>query len=182
MKIHYSKLSGIALDWLVARILGKKVYTIEFADITSCRDLVTNDVYSPTTKWEQGGPLIEEYRIRLNEGNYPINKWKATLHPPGLYYEAEADTALDAAMKVIVRYKLGEQVTLPGFLVSKTHEDWLKPCPFCGGEAKFDYDDHGWNWITCSGCGVMTDGRTHAMDDCKPLLIEEWNRRHNALP
>ena len=53
----------------------------------------------------------------------------------------------------------------------------LLPCPFCGGAAHFDHDDNGWNWIECSQCGTSTNARTSAMDDCRPLLAEAWNRR-----
>ena len=61
----------------------------------------------------------------------------------------------------------------------------LLPCPFCGGKASFDHDDNGWNWIVdngwnwvvCGKCGVTTDCRTHTMEDCHPLLAEQWNRR-----
>lgn len=53
----------------------------------------------------------------------------------------------------------------------------LKPCPFCGGDAGFDHDDNGWVWIDCSSCGASTNARVSAMDDCKPLLAEQWNRR-----
>ena len=54
--------------------------------------------------------------------------------------------------------------------------DRLKPCPFCGG-ATFDHDDNGWNWIECLACGASTNARVSAMDDCKPLLLEQWNKR-----
>ncbi|NYT81396.1 Lar family restriction alleviation protein [Alcaligenaceae bacterium] len=53
----------------------------------------------------------------------------------------------------------------------------LLHCPFCGGEAHFDSDDDGWNWIECGSCRVATNHRTSAMDDCRPLLAEAWNRR-----
>jgi len=53
----------------------------------------------------------------------------------------------------------------------------LKPCPFCGGKAHFDIDDHGWQWIECGKCHVATNQRTSAMEDCKPLLAEAWNAR-----
>lgn len=58
----------------------------------------------------------------------------------------------------------------------------LKPCPFCGGDASFDYDDNGWNWIHCKSCDATTDARVSAMDDCRPLLAEAWNRRAPAEP
>ena len=53
----------------------------------------------------------------------------------------------------------------------------LKPCPFCGGKPYFDHDDAGWTWIECDQCHVATNQRISAMEDCKPLLAEDWNRR-----
>jgi len=53
----------------------------------------------------------------------------------------------------------------------------LKPCPFCGGEAYFDKDDDGWQWIECGKCHVATSQRASLMEDCKPLLAEAWNTR-----
>lgn len=59
----------------------------------------------------------------------------------------------------------------------KNEEVPLLPCPFCGGKAHFDYDDNGWNWIECGECQCATNARVHAMDGCKPLLAEQWNKR-----
>lgn len=53
----------------------------------------------------------------------------------------------------------------------------LKPCPFCGGKPFFDKDDSGWNWIECSDCHACSNQKVSAMDDCKPILAEEWNNR-----
>ena len=58
----------------------------------------------------------------------------------------------------------------------------LKPCPFCGGEAYFDKDDHGWQWIECGKCHVATSQRASLMEDCKPLLAEAWNTRSAIDP
>lgn len=56
----------------------------------------------------------------------------------------------------------------------------LTPCPFCGGEATYDHDDNGWNWIVCNKCGGSTNCRVSTMEDCRPLLAEQWNRRYLA--
>ena len=53
----------------------------------------------------------------------------------------------------------------------------LKPCPFCGGEAHFDHDDSNWQWIECDQCHASTHCSVSAMEDCKPILAESWNRR-----
>ena len=46
----------------------------------------------------------------------------------------------------------------------------LKPCPFCGGEARWANDDK--NWIECSYCRV----ETRYCEDTQEA-IEAWNRR-----
>lgn len=48
----------------------------------------------------------------------------------------------------------------------------LKPCPFCGGEARFANTDE--NWIACVDCGAET-----TFFDTKEEAIEAWNRRAN---
>ena len=56
--------------------------------------------------------------------------------------------------------------------------DELKPCPFCGGEARLepelksveDYSD--FHWVTCRECYAMSLG-TYGEDKA----IEAWNRR-----
>lgn len=53
----------------------------------------------------------------------------------------------------------------------------LKPCPFCSGPAAFSHNSDGGNWIECTQCGSGTNLRYSLMDDCKPLLAEQWNRR-----
>lgn len=53
----------------------------------------------------------------------------------------------------------------------------LKPCPFCGGKARFDHDARGWNWIACERCNASSNARVSVMDDCLPLLVEHWNAR-----
>lgn len=58
-----------------------------------------------------------------------------------------------------------------------THK--LFPCPFCGSSAAFADDGEGGNWIECSQgtCGASTNIRYSMMDDCKVLLVQQWNRR-----
>lgn len=65
---------------------------------------------------------------------------------------------------------------------STEHMTGLKPCPFCGGNAVFDHDDNGWNWIVCEACQASTNALVSAMDDCKPILAEHWNRRATPTP
>ena len=55
----------------------------------------------------------------------------------------------------------------------------LKPCPFCGGEARFargfDYGEIGCiRWVYCSKCGAMTRSDFHATESD---AAKAWNRR-----
>lgn len=61
----------------------------------------------------------------------------------------------------------------------------LLPCPFCGGVASWNHNDGtvlidgtaGAHWIDCDDCGASTNLRYSLMEDCRPLLAEQWNRR-----
>lgn len=64
----------------------------------------------------------------------------------------------------------------------------LKPCPFCGGEAKMEssYDLHFIIRCRCTKCNVRTEGYApdlkminaiERIEECKILAIKDWNRR-----
>lgn len=47
----------------------------------------------------------------------------------------------------------------------------LKPCPFCGGEAKRNDDKQNWGDIFCTNCGC------HILEGDTEKAIEAWNTR-----
>lgn len=60
----------------------------------------------------------------------------------------------------------------------------LKPCPFCGGEAKLASQKYGLNfaYVKCSKCNakVYVDEVEHlgmSLGEMSKLVIAEWNRR-----
>ena len=68
----------------------------------------------------------------------------------------------------------------------------LKPCPFCGGKARFgivEYaargesprENEGGEYIECTDnrCLVSTMLIFPTKTDAKPLLAEKWNRRQS---
>ena len=56
----------------------------------------------------------------------------------------------------------------------------LLPCPFCGAAAHFEMDEGRWEWVECESCGMQGNRSASLMEDCKPKLAEEWNRRTPA--
>lgn len=60
----------------------------------------------------------------------------------------------------------------------------LRSCPCCGARAAFgeitDAKDpnFGGIFVTCTGCPITTDLRFSCKEDARPLLAEQWNRRH----
>jgi len=71
--------------------------------------------------------------------------------------------------------------TAPPAPVSMPDENGLLPCPCCGGNAEFDYDDDNLNWISCNVCGISTDAAYHTDVDARDKLREVWNRRAAML-
>lgn len=58
MKIKTKELSGIKLDYAVAEAIGRKIRQAQ-------GDAAPVEVWSPSTKWADGGPLIAEHNITL---------------------------------------------------------------------------------------------------------------------
>lgn len=61
--------------------------------------------------------------------------------------------------------------------------DKLKPCPFCGGKAKFidlgiEGEFHDWD-VECAECGIvmMCPGREGGDVTTKKEAVAAWNRR-----
>lgn len=67
------------------------------------------------------------------------------------------------------------------WLIGETGMTGLKPCPFCGGEARLHHGSNGINktsFVMCEGCCVKTEGTeisTRYSSDEK--AIDVWNRR-----
>ena len=53
----------------------------------------------------------------------------------------------------------------------------LKPCPFCGGEAKYDCLGDFSVAIGCPSCGISF-GYCGDLEEAKKRTISAWNNRH----
>ena len=120
-----SKLQGAALDWAVAKCSGH-MEQYDFEDGKIWLNAEAMDLYSPSTCWSQGGPIIEQEDISFRKYHNPdspahgkyyaqvcqsasaVIHWKdwGTKVLPG-------PTSLIAAMRCYVASKLGDEVEIP---------------------------------------------------------------------
>jgi hypothetical protein len=111
--VKTSDLIGPTLDWAVAKCEGKdgdcaiRAGNVWYGRVTS--GFVQ---YRPSTKWAQGGPIIEREKIDT-EYNYTSAQWDAcTVGDDGACF-ALGPAPLIAAMRCYVASKLGDEVDIP---------------------------------------------------------------------
>lgn len=125
---------GAQLDWMVAkaddnlhpkgdvRLLDGKVFTIEAGDYERSDRWQR---YSPSTVWEQAGPIIQREGISTRLNHKQAQLWEAYIWLPTQHDQSEADsnsytafgtTPLIAAMRCFCS-KLGDTVEVPDELL-----------------------------------------------------------------
>ena len=104
MKIKCSDLVGAQLDYAVAKCSGPTMMAF-----------FTHNEYTPSTDWEQGGPIIEREKIDVCVDNDGWFTWYAKKGD----VERGGATPLIAAMRCYVASKLGEEVEIPEALKEK---------------------------------------------------------------
>ena len=105
-----SELNGAALDWAVAKCEYPEPdyepsWWVEYVT-PGCSD--DGWVFQPSTRWAQGGPIIEREEITIQQSP-ERDCWMA--HNNGPAYEGP--TPLIAAMRCYVASKLGDEVEVP---------------------------------------------------------------------
>lgn len=117
-KVNTSELTGLALDWAVARSLGK----LPSMSIFQQTGKLPSE-YSYSTNWSQGGPIIESARIALHCGvRLQAKEWMWTAskkdHSNNTTHAKHGPTPLTAAMRCFVASKLGDEVEVPDELIT----------------------------------------------------------------
>lgn len=156
VEVKTQDLSGAALDWAVAKVVGVEAdYLLPFIiDENNQPVVVLNKakwledeepmaIWSPSTDWAQGGPLIESNQVFIepphdvHRANYDektgkvrgcwqtYESWHATVSArvrtlppkieglPGRVGRGEGETALIAACRAIVASHFGDTVSVP---------------------------------------------------------------------
>ncbi len=132
MKVKTADLKGAALDWAVALIEGYKIVRFERGNIShgdwmdhprgDLRPVYIAEPPFPqsipyySTTWEDGGPLIEKYRISICPSIF--GGWDAEcLEPPMTGNYSKGTSPLESGMRAIVAAKLGDEVEIPDHLM-----------------------------------------------------------------
>jgi hypothetical protein len=103
MKMKTSELSGIALDWAVAKC--------EFGD-----DMPAG-FGSRSTDWTQAGPIIEREMITVGPAKHSGFMAWAWPKKDGFW----GNSPLESAMRCYVSSKLGDEVEIPEELIECQH-------------------------------------------------------------
>jgi hypothetical protein len=107
-----SELIGPDLDWAVAKAKGVRLsalqdhghFEVHFADENG------GEIYSPSTDWAQGGPIIEREKIATV---YRAGEYWLSYTFDGAEFEGIGPTPLVAAMRCYVSSKLGNEIDVP---------------------------------------------------------------------
>lgn len=131
MKIKTDELTGPALDWAVAecqgiaRVTESGFHTEHLNPSEQGAQTVLLPFprcYSPSTRWSQGGPIIERERITVGytgmggmaeEHRQPEAYYIRTLFDAEEGWHQTGPTPLIAAMRCYVASELGDEVDVP---------------------------------------------------------------------
>ena len=124
VEANASELIGPALDWAAGKAAGRSVWLADGVTVDGlpmvCEDYARDMHWSPSTDWDQGGPLIREHQIGLlSPKQSPCGEWHASLIHPDFTDFTHATEPLIAAMRCIVASKLGDTVQVPKELLPK---------------------------------------------------------------
>lgn len=116
MKI--SNLTGVTLDYWVARTQGLEPVVLNWAGKPAC--MLRTDrgglaPFFPSTEYADGGPIIDRDGISLNWSLGPLRRCTASL---GRIEYAIGETCLIAAMRASIISRVGDFVVPPADFVS----------------------------------------------------------------
>ena len=103
-----NELTGAALDWAVAKCEGwletRSCYVFNHQVWDATIPGEDSILYSPSTNWSQGGPIIEREGMGVFKLGY-VRGWASGFQ--------SGPTPLIAAMRCHVASKLGDEVEIP---------------------------------------------------------------------
>ena len=104
--LRTGELTGVALDWAVAKCEG-----------LLHDDGTVSDYWQPSELWEQGGPIIEREKISVLDANGCWGARKKYWDNSRSSRDYFGPTPLIAAMRCYVASKMGDEVDIPKELI-----------------------------------------------------------------
>lgn len=120
VKIKTADLTGSQLDWAVAKVLNLEPIAGQPVGFFYWGN--ESGLFTPSTEWSHGGPIIERERIDIGALADDGSRWRAimygsrvqTVYGPGrTIIDTEGPTPLIAAMRAFVASRLGDEVEAP---------------------------------------------------------------------
>ena len=127
-----NELTGVALDWAVAKaegllepkeFFGKMVAPVvldmeywsdgePMVRLNPCPDVYYRAEYDPSTDWKHGGPIVESEIAKIERFSDAL--WEATAYTKNAQdIVQDGPTPLIAAMRCYVASKLGDDIEIP---------------------------------------------------------------------
>lgn len=121
IEVRVSNLVGAALDWAVAQVEGIETSWRYGRELVKVHDrggikLVESirSIYSPSTDWSQGGPLVDKHHGGLHyEAHLVDANFRYSSGPGRTGFWCYGPTALIAFCRGLVKAKLGDTIQVP---------------------------------------------------------------------
>jgi hypothetical protein len=114
--MNVSELTGLALDWAVAKCEG---VTVDYVDdeINRCLLMRMGGRFNPSTNWAQAGSIIEREGIGIAPQEFISGGqvWLSMLF--GGSHESQGPTPLVTAMRAYVTECIGDEIDIPTELI-----------------------------------------------------------------
>lgn len=125
MKLKTKQLSGRALNWAIADLIGVETWFDPKDNRLYHHDPEVDDsrTWSPSTKGGQGHDLIERYLVDTFHMEREPVVWEAEIQTgPMKRARSYGPTALVAAMRCILVAQRGEEIEIPDSMIESTGE------------------------------------------------------------
>lgn len=125
IEVRVSNLLGAPLDWAVAQVEGIETSWRYGRELVKVHDrggikLIESirSIYSPSSDWSQGGPLIEKHLGSIHHNPHlEDSSCRYSAGPAGAGIWLYGPTALVAFCRTLVLTKLGDTVQVPKELI-----------------------------------------------------------------
>lgn len=121
IEVRVSNLVGAALDWAVAKVeqvdtswrYGRELVQVHDRGGIKLIESIRS-IYSPSTDWSQGGPLVDKHHGGLHyEAHLADANFRYSSGPSRTGFWCYGPTALIAFCRGLVKAKLGDTVQVP---------------------------------------------------------------------